>query len=297
MRILVTGATSQTGNLAVRALLREGYAVRCLVYYNDKGEEFLPAGIEVMHGDLEKPETVRPALDGVDAVAQIAHIRFAPSLIAECEKSSIRRVIFFSSTRRFTKFDCPTKRMVEEGERAIEASALDYTILRPAMIYGSARDNNVSLLIAWVRRHRFFPLVGGGGNLIQPVFTLDVVTALVEAVKRPAAICKSYTLAGPDPMTYRAMVETIARAVGRRVTMVSVPLAPTLLAARCYQALVRKPRVTTETIERFGEDRAFDIEPARRDLGFNPISFDEGVRRQLAGEIDAVWARCAQGER
>jgi len=291
MRILVTGATSQTGNLAVRALLREGYTVRCLVYYNDKGEQFLPAGIEVVYGDLEKPETVGPALDGVAAVAQIAHIRFAPSLIAECQKAAIRRVIFLSSTRRFTRFDCPTKRMVEEGERAIEASGLDYTILRCAMIYGSARDNNISHLIVWLRRHRFFPLVGGGSNRVQPVFTLDVVAALLQALKRPAAIRSAYTLAGPEPMTYRQMIETIARALGRRVTFVSVPLGPMLLAARCYQSLVRRPRVTTETIQRFAEHRSFDISPARRDLGFNPISFEEGVRRQLAAEIDELAAR------
>jgi len=292
MRILVTGATSQTGNLTVRALLREGYAVRCLIYYNDKGERFLPTtAVELVHGDLERSDTVRPALEGVDAVAQIAHIRFAPSLIAECEKTPIHRVIFFSSTRRFTKFDCPTKRMVEEGERAIEASALHYTILRPAMIYGSQRDNNISHLINYCRHHRFFPLAGGGGNLIQPVFTLDVAEAVLQALKRPATVRAAYTLAGPDPMAYRQMIEAIARSLGRRVTFVPLPLALMLLAARCYQALVRRPRLTAEAIQRMGEDRAFDISPARRDLGFNPIPFEEGIRRQLAGEIDALWTK------
>lgn len=37
------------------------------------------------------------------------------------------------------------------------------------------------------------------------------------------------------------------------------------------------------------EDRAFDIASARRDLGFAPVSFEEGIRRQIAGEIDATW--------
>jgi len=289
MKLLVTGATSQTGSLAVHALVRERHDVRCLLH-SDKGKRFLPAsGVEYARGDLENGESLRAALAGVEAVVQVAHIRFAPLLIAACAKTRIRRVIFFSSTRRFTKFDCPTKRMVENGEAAIEASALDYTILRPSMIYGSGRDNNISRLIAWLRRHRWFPLVGRGDNLVQPVFTLDVVGALIEALKRPATARTAYTLAGPEPMTYRRMIETIAGALGRRVTFIPLPQGPILLAVRAYQAAARRPRVTTETIQRFGEDRAFDISAARRDLGFNPISFEEGVRRQLAGEIDAVW--------
>jgi nucleoside-diphosphate-sugar epimerase len=290
MRIVVTGATSQTGSLAGRALAREGHGVRCLIH-SDEGRRFLPrSGVEFVRGDLEQPETLAGALEGIDAVAQFAHIRFAPLLIAACEKAGVHRVVFLSSTRRFTKFDCPSARQVREGESAIEAARLDYTILRPSMIYGSRRDNNISRLIAYLRRHRVFPLVGGGKNIVQPVFTLDVVAALLEALKRPATIRAAYTLAGPEPMTYRQMIETIARGLGRHVTFVPVPLGLALWAARSYQALVRRPRLTTEMVQRMAEDRAFDVSAARRDLAFNPVSFEEGLRRQLAGEIDALWA-------
>jgi nucleoside-diphosphate-sugar epimerase len=95
-------------------------------------------------------------------------------------------------------------------------------------------------------------------------------------------------------MTYRGMIETIAEALGRRVMFVRLPLWPVLQAVRCYQAVARRPRVTTETIQRFGEDRAFDISAAQRDLGFAPIPFEQGIRRQIAGEIDAVWAEATQ---
>ena len=290
MRILVTGTSSQTGSLAVRALVREGYQVRCLVR-SETGREFLPAsGVEYVRGDLEKPETLGPALEGVEAVAHIAHIRFAPLLIAACEKAGVRRVVFFSSTRRFTHFDCTSAQQVRQGEAAIEASGLDYTILRPSMIYGSRRDNNISKLIEYLRRHSLFPLVGGGQNKVQPVFTLDVVEALPAALRRPAAIRKAYTLAGPEPMTYRQMIETVAIALGRRATFVPVPFRPTLLAVRVYEKLVKRARLTSEQIQRMAEDKAFDISAARRDLGFSPISFSEGLRRQLAGEIDTLWA-------
>ena len=290
MKILVTGSSTQTGSLAVRALLREGYAVRCLVR-GESGQRFLPnAGEQFVCGDLEDTASLLVALRGVEAVVNIADIRFAPAVIAACDRAGVRRAIFLSSTRRYTKFPSPSARKVCDGEAAIEAGPLDYTILRPSMIYGSARDNNVSRLIGHLRRRTIFPLVGGGRNLVQPVFVLDVVAALTESLQRPAAIRRAYTLAGPEPISYRRMVESIAVALGRTVKILPIPYGPALLAARLYGALVRHPRLTVEQVRRFGEDRSFDIAAARRDLNFAPIRFSQGIARQVAGEIDAAWA-------
>ncbi|MCX8037109.1 MAG: NAD(P)H-binding protein [Candidatus Sumerlaeia bacterium] len=289
MRILVTGASSQTGSLAVRALVGAGHAVRCLVR-REEGRKFLPArAVEFVPGNLEQAESLRGALEGVEAVAHIAHIRFAPAVIGACEARGVPRVIFFSSTRRFTQFDCESARQVRNGEAAIEQSRLEWTILRPSMIYGSSRDNNISKLIAYFRRHRLFPLVGGGCNLVQPVFTLDVVAALLEALQRPVSVRKIYTLAGPEALTYRQMIESVCAALGRRPIFIPVPLAPMLWAARCHERLSRRPRVTVEQIQRLAEDKTFDISDARRDLGFSPVPFAEGIRRQVAGEIERLW--------
>ena len=68
-----------------------------------------------------------------------------------------------------------------------------------------------------------------------------------------------------------------------------------LWAARLYETIAPHPRITSEMIRRFGEDKAFDIADARRDLDFAPIELREGLRRQLAGEIDAVWAEPPAG--
>jgi len=288
MRILVTGSTTQTGSLAVRALLREGHAVRCLVH-SEKRRPFLPRGVEIVEGDLARPDTVAPALDAIERVVQIAHIRFAGASIPVYERAGIRRAIFLSSTRRFTQFDCVTARQVREGEAAVEASALDYTILRPSMIYGSARDNNIARLIRYLRRHRLFPLVGGGRNLVQPLFVLDLVAALLAALQRHEAIRRAYTLAGPEPIPYRQQIETIARTLGRSVVFVPFPLTPAVFLARCAERILPRSPLKAEMLLRLQEDRAFDIGPARQDLGFAPISFEEGVRREAEGEIDRVW--------
>jgi nucleoside-diphosphate-sugar epimerase len=289
MRILVTGSTSQTGSLAVRALVREGHDVRCLSR-GEKSIRYLPlSDIQLVKGDLEDPESLARALEGIDAVVQIAHLRFAPASIPVFERAGVRRALFFSSTRRFTEFDCVSARQVIEGERVIESSRLDFTILRPSMIYGSRRDHNVARVMAHLRRHRVFPLIGGGRNLVQPVFVLDLVDALLAAIRRPEAVRKAYTIAGPEAITYRRQIEMIANAVGRKVFFLPVPITPMLWAAKCAEAVLPKPYLTTEQVRRMAEDRAFDISDARRDLGFAPRPFEDGVRSEAAGEIDAIW--------
>lgn len=263
--------------------------MRCFVR-TESNLRFLPSsGIEVARGNIEAPETLDAALKTVDVIAHIAHIRYAPIIIAACERAAVRRVLFFSSTRRYTKYDCLTARQVCEGEAAIERCALDYTILRPSMIYGSRRDNNISRLIRAIQKSPVFPLIGGGKNLVQPVHTRDVVGALQSAIKTPAAIRSAYTIAGPRPILYREMIKTIARALQRRVLLVPVPVWPMLLAAGAYGRLTSRPRVTTEQIRRMREDRAFDISAAQADLDFRPIDFDEGVALQIKGDVDKIW--------
>ena len=196
----------------------------------------------------------------------------------------MRRAIFMSSTRRWTKFPCESATQVVEGEEAIRRSGLDYTILRASMIYGGPQDNNMTKLISEIRRCRIFPVFGNGRNLIQPVFVGDLVEAFVWCVEHPETAGKEWTLAGPEAIPYRRALEIIASALGKKILFVPVPISLCLFFVKIYERLVRHPRITAEQVRRFGEDKAFDIEPARREIGFAPRSFEEGIRLKLSGE-------------
>lgn len=282
--ILVTGATSHTGSRLVQRLVGLNHRVRCLVH-NPRHAENLPLGrVEIAQGDIQNEEQVRSALKDVKILINIAHIRFAPGIIPLCHDMGVRRAIFMSSTRRYTKYPCETSRQVIESEEAIRRGGLDYTILRPSMIYGGAQDNNMTKLVDQITRHKIFPLFGDGSNLIQPVFVWDLVDALLFCAAHSETAGKEYILAGPEPMTYRRAVEIIAAALGRKVIFIPVPLPLCLLAAGIYEKISKKPRVTAEQVRRFGEDKAFDISAARREIGFSPRSFEEGIRFKIRGE-------------
>jgi len=189
-------------------------------------------------------------------------------------------LICMSSTRRFTKFPEETARRVIEGESTIEASALNYTILRPAMIYGYARDNNLEKLANWLRKRRFMPLIRGGKNLVQPIFVDDLVDALVRALNRPSETSrKTLTVAGPEPITWKEMVDTLARALHRRMIWIPIPYSFLYLAAAIAERLPGRPLATRDQVRRLLEDKTFDTQEAVDALGdWQPRKFDEGIQ-------------------
>jgi nucleoside-diphosphate-sugar epimerase len=119
--------------------------------------------------------------------------------------------------------------------------------------------------------------------LWQPVFTWDVVAAMVAALDRPETAGRAYTIAGPKAITYRQMLETIIREAKLRTRLVPVPLSPIGPLVRTYEKISKAPRVRYDQVLRLQENKDFDISEARRDLGFAPISFEEGIRRKLDG--------------
>lgn len=277
--IFLTGATGHTGSYVARRLLERGDAIRCLSH-NPDHRKYLPAQAEVVDGDVKDVAAVAEAMRDVSACLHLAHIRYAPLAIEACRHAGVSRFICLSSTRRYTRFPCESSRAVIEGEATVEASGLDWTILRPSMIYGDERDNNLQRIVEWFHRRRWFPLVRGGQQLVQPVFVEDVAKAVVDSLDLPHAIQRSYTLAGPEAFPFKSMIEQVAQMAGVRVIFVPVPYAGALVASAAIETMFKKPIVTTEQVRRFLENKEFDIGTSRTDLGFHPISFAEGLEKK-----------------
>lgn len=283
--VLVTGASGHTGSRLVLALLDAGYPVRILTREPARMAINVRRRLEVVRGDLLRPETAQEAVKGCRAVIAVTHIKLAPAIIFAMQSAGVRRGIFMSSTRRYTRFVEETARQVMAGEQAVEDSGLDWTIIRPTMIYGGKEDRNLEPLLATLKKWPVFPLPAGGRMLWQPVFTWDVVAALIAALERPATIGKAYTVAGPDAISYREMLETMIEEAGLKTRLVPVPLGAARPLVAMYERLARHPRIQMDQIRRMEEDKDFDISQARADLGFDPVSFRDGIRRKVRGEV------------
>ena len=289
--LFLTGATGHTGSRLARRLIEEGWAIRCLVRTAGHAT-FLPKSerLEVVPGTLDEPGPWRERVAGAEAFVHLAHVGFAPQVIEVCTGASVGRVVAISSTRRFTRFPERTARLVMAGEAALEASALDYTILRPTMIFGGDRDNNLEKITRWLARGRPMPLVAGGRNLLQPIFVWDLVDAIVRALARPEQTRRrALIVAGLNPLSQRELTEAIAQALGRRVRWIPVPLALMMMAAwlteLAGEAIGRKPFLARTQVRRLLEDKVFPIDEAREALGgWSPRPFEEAITLKVAGK-------------
>lgn len=295
MRLLVTGGSGFLGRRFLVHALAAGHDVVALARSDAAGTAVAAAGAVPVRGDLDDPASTNAAFaafaeateTGADALVNIASLGFghADTIVAAAEAAGLRRAVFVSTTAVTTALPAPSKRVRLAAEASVRGSGLDWTILRPTMIYGGPDDRNIARLLQVLRRSPVLPVPGGGHRLQQPVHVEDLAAALLAALSSDAAVGSTYDVAGPEAITFRDLLQTAAGAAGRRVRLVPVPMRPTIGALRVYERVASRPRIKAEQLERLAEDKAFDITPAVRDLAYAPRSFADGVR----GEAAALW--------
>ncbi len=262
-------------------LLDRGIRPRCLV--RPTSDRAALGGVETMEGDIGDARSLERAFRGIDMLVNTASIGFghAPALVAAAERSGVRRAIFISTTAVFTNLNAASKTVRLAAEAAIEASALAYTILRPTMIYGTERDRNMVRLIRHLRRWRVLPIAGDGRHLMQPVYVADVAAATVQSLHAANAVRRAYAISGATAISFNDLVDTIAEEMNRRVLKIHLPLGPPVAALRAFERFGLRLPIRAEQLLRLNEDKAFDYADASRDFDYAPLSFREGVRREL----------------
>jgi nucleoside-diphosphate-sugar epimerase len=280
MKVFVTGGTGFTGSYVVPLLLKNGYEVRCL-YRPGSDRSVLPyPEIEWVLGDLSDSQALSASMRGTDALVNIASLGFGhvDSIVRAAKDAGISRAVFVSTTAIFTQLNAKSKQVRLAAERAIEASRLKYTILRPTMIYGSPRDRNMWRLIRFMRYSPIVPIFGDGNYLQQAIYVGDVAQAIVSCLCNDQTIGKSYNLAGKSPLTYNEVIDIVSRQMKKRVWKIHIPSAPVVSLLKLLERLHIPSPIKAEQVLRLNENKDFSYEEAQRDFGFSPSSFEDGIK-------------------
>jgi nucleoside-diphosphate-sugar epimerase len=283
MKVFVTGATGFTGSHVVPLLLQNGVQVRCL-YRPTSDRSILPQPeIEWVQADVSDADALSAAMLGTDILVNIVSLGFghADSIIRAAHTAGIRRAIFMSTTAIFTPLNPNSKRIRIDAEHAIQATGLQYTILRPTMIYGTRRDRNMWRLIQFMRYSPIVPILGEGNSLQQPIYVDDVAQAILHCLKSDRTVGKSYNLAGKAPLTYNDVVDIIALQMKKRIWKLHVPHRPVVAVMKFLESMRLPLPIKAEQVLRLNEDKHFDYEEAATDFGFAPSSFEKGIRLEL----------------
>ncbi len=276
--IAVTGATGLTGRFLINSLRKHGFQgnIRCLTRAKSNIEH-MPSDerIEYYTGDCNNAESLIDFIRGAQNLIHVAGIRYSNNIISACRESGLRRVTFVSTTGLYSSYRKYASEYIEIEEK-IRNSGLDYTIIRPTMIYGNHRDKNIHKLVKIVDRFPMVPIVGTGNSLMQPICAEDLADVIAAAALNDVAIRKEYNVAGKEPIAYRSLMEEIAKDLGKKRIFVTIPY-PVCLACGYLGELIPNSLVNLERIQRLKEDRVFDYSLARDELGFSPRSFQDGV--------------------
>lgn len=263
-------------------LIEAGHEIRCLLRENSPNTTRLdPDLVEIVRGDVAQAEDLARALRGVDSLVHVAGIEYTPQVLEGMRRTGVERLVLVGSTSVHSRYEFRSE-MRRRMEGMVHRSPLSWTVVRPAMIYGSERDKNMRHLLRFLDRCPVFPMFGSGTNLWQPVYYEDCATGVTEALKRPGAVGRSYDLPGAEPLAYRDLLLTAARAVGKKPRIVSIPLEPARLALKAAEAVRLPLPVKSEQVLRLREDKAYSYERAERELGYLPRAFWEGIALEVA---------------
>lgn len=298
MRLLVTGGSGFLGGYVLAQAALRGHSCVALARSPAAARTVAAGGAAPLPGDLDDQSALAGVFKsaGCDALLNLASLGFghAPAIVGAAIGAGLDRAVFVSTTAVTTALPARSKAVRLAAEHAIRSSGLKWTILRPTMIYGAPGDRNLCRLLMLLARARrtlargglpvplVLPLPGGGHRLQQPVHVADLADAVLTAVERPETAGRTYNVAGPAPLTFAELLRAAAAAVGCRVHLVPVPLAPAIALTRGYERVSRKPPIRAEQWERLAEDKAFPIDAAARDLAYAPRTFGEGIRAEAA---------------
>lgn len=284
--LFITGIAGHSGKWFLQRLEKEGYQgkIRGLVRSGDTAfVKNLNLDIECVPGDLSNLDELVEAVQGADIILHIATIMKTENVIEAAIRNKVKWVICVHTTGRFSKYKSASSEYIQIEDAVLKRrNEIDITIVRPTMIYGSSGDRNMYRLVDYLYRNKFFPMFGNGKNLMQPVHARDLGNAYYDILMNSEKTKnKEYDLSGAQPLPYIEVVRTVSRELNRKTTIVRFPIWFSVLSAKMYALISKKPKIKVEQVLRMQEDKAFGYESAARDFGYDPVSFEEGIREEI----------------
>ncbi len=219
LKVLVTGATGNTGSLLVPALLKAGVDVRVLVRNEAKAKPLKELGAEVVTGDLDEPATILPAVKNVDKIYLLTwngetQLKQAKNVINAARYEGASHII------RHSMWGPDNSRIIKQGyeiEEIIKSSGLPWTLLKPTFYMQNtmmaAQTISSDGVIYWDMKD---------GRLAMNDIR-DIADAAFAVITGEGHEGRSYILTGPEAISFNDAANTFSKVLDKEVKYVNVP--------------------------------------------------------------------------
>ena len=253
-RVLVVGGSGFVGRYVVAQLSAAGQFVVVLTRRRSRARHLLllPT-VQVVEGDPHDDATIARHMRGMTALVNLAgvlhergrntfervHIELPRRLAAACRNAGVARILHMSALR--ASADAPSRylRSKAEGEAAVAASGVAWTIFRPSVMFGR-EDTFLNLFATLARWSPVLPLAAANARF-QPVYVADVAACFVRALGDNETIRRGYDLCGPTVYTLAELVRYVCELSDRRRPIVALGPVLSSVQARVMEWLPSPP--------------------------------------------------------
>ena len=322
MKVLVTGATGFIGRHLVKKLADQGYSVHTLYRSENKNYGMEHPDISFFRGDVTDIDSLMKAMKDCECVFHLAayakawakqkqtyeiiNYQGTVNMLEAAIKQHVKKIVVTStagvfgpsqnnkpvdesSKRRFpyfTEYE-RTKDLADKIVIAKYSGKIDVSIVCPTRVFGSGElteSNSVTKLIGLFIRGKFGILPGNGQHIGNYVFVEDVVNGLLLAMKK-GRTGERYILGGEN-LSYSDFFSRISDLTGKRYPMIKIPVFMIIFLASMMKLLAvifgLPPVLTPEWARKYLYDWYLSDKKARKELGYQPQSLNEGLAKTIS---------------
>jgi len=232
--IAVAGATGYIGGLLCKQLREEGREVRALARHPERAEDLKDAGCELVGADVLEPETLPPALEGVEVAYYLVHSMGrgadgdyaerdqlgAENFAAAAAAAGVKRIVYLGGLGEGSKHLDSRHRTAETLRRG----RVPVVYFRAAAVLGAGSESFRTAFYL-VRRLPAMVTPRWVTTRTQPVAVADAIAYLAAAADLALPVEREIEIGGPDVTTYGGMIDELARSLGRNPPLrITVPL-------------------------------------------------------------------------
>ena len=219
LKVLVTGATGNTGSLLVPALLKAGVDVCVFARNEEKTKPLKDLGAEVVLGDLDEPSTILPAVKDVDKIYLLTWngetaFKQVQNVINAAKYEGVSHII------RHSMWGPENSRIIKEGykiDEMIKSSGLKWTLLKPTFYMQNtmmaAQTISSDGVIYWDMKD----------GKLGAIDVRDIADAAFAVITGEGHEGKSYILTGPEAISFHDVAYTFSKVLDKEVKYVNVP--------------------------------------------------------------------------
>ncbi len=288
--ILITGGAGVVGRRLCKGLLERGFEIRVL----DRPGTSLPGlDVEVVHGDITDPTSMKGLFEGVETVYHLAAVILPPddgwfqrvnvqgtrNVIDAATEAGVKHFVLISSASVVYPHTTAYSLSKRQTEAMISSqTAMAYTIIRPTLVYDENGGEEFMRYLNDLKRFPIVPIIGDGSALKSPVHTDDIMDGLIAIAGNEKTYGQTYAFSGGEDISMWDLSKLMLAHQGASRPFVRIPVWAAQAAAWVLGKLMAKPPISWQMIAGVIQDANLDHSNATADFGYSPKGVHEGFQ-------------------